>query len=183
MAPPVSDKGGPETAVIHPKPTPGSSWRTMDARRDPAKQPTDGLAEASDPAPSAGAPARVKVLFPLPLGKPYDYLATADLAPGTFVAARLGPRIVTGVVWPADGEEDAVDPAKLKPVETVFDAPPLAPDVIDFIAWTAAYTTFPAGAVLRLLMRAGDALAPPAGEARYRATGAAPVRPTPQRER
>ena len=134
------------------------------------------------------ARSRVKVLFPLPLFKAYDYLAPegAALAPGTFVVAPFGPNLVRGVVWPGEAENSAetenFDESKLKRIDTALDAPPLAPAVIDFIDWVAGYTMFPAGSVLRLVMRAGDALEPPAGVVGYRATGAKPERMTPQRE-
>ncbi|MEO0880131.1 MAG: primosomal protein N', partial [Pseudomonadota bacterium] len=50
--------------------------------------------------------------------------------------------------------------AKMKAIEHVFDAPPLPPAVISFIAWVADYTMTAPGAVLRLVMRSGDALSP-----------------------
>ncbi|MBB5519132.1 primosomal protein N' [Amphiplicatus metriothermophilus] len=143
----------------------------------------DTRTAADAPAPRDGG--RVKVLFPLPLYKAYDYLAetSAGLAPGVWVRARFGPNRLVGVVWPArEDEEPAVEPAKLKPIEAALDAPPLAPAVMDFVDWVAAYTMFPRGSVLRLVMRSGDALAPPEGLVGYRPAGARPARMTPQRE-
>lgn len=144
--------------------------------------------EPSHGASATGTPcerARIKVLFPLPLAKAYDYLApdAARPAPGEWVRARFGPNRLVGVVWSVrDDDATAVEPAKLKPIEAVLDAPPLAPAVMDFIEWVAAYAMFPRGSVLRLVMRSGDALAPPEGLVGYRATGARPARMTPQRE-
>ncbi|MEL7486141.1 MAG: primosomal protein N' [Pseudomonadota bacterium] len=135
------------------------------------------------------ASSTVKVLFPLPLSRAYDYAAPAGApppAPGTFVVAPLGPRFLTGVVW-ADGADDADDPppasAKLKAVERVIEAPPLPDAVMAFVQWVAAYTMFPAGAVLRLVMRSGDALKPVRPVAAMVATGVAPSRLTPAREK
>ncbi len=129
--------------------------------------------------PPATAGARVKVLFPLPLPRPYDYRASAPLAPGTFVEAPFGGRRALGVVWP--GEPDLVPEEKLKSIAGVVDAPPLSPEMIDFLGWVAGYTMFPLGAVLRLTMRSGDALFAPKGEAAFALDGAPPARMTPAR--
>ncbi len=123
----------------------------------------------------------VKVLFPLPLSKPYDYYAAGALAPGTFVEAPFGGRNVPGVVWPGDAE--GIESARIKKIARVLDAPPLSGAVADFVAWVAAYTMFPLGAVLRLVMRSGDALYPPKGVSGFKATGVPPTRLTPARRR
>ncbi|MEM9170112.1 MAG: primosomal protein N' [Pseudomonadota bacterium] len=110
--------------------------------------------------PPVGAP----VLFPLPFDKPYDYLAgeTDPPSPGAFVRAPLGPRERIGVVWRSDrpAGERAIDPSRLKPLVARLDAPALSADVMAFVEWVAAYTMFPLGSVLRLVMRGGDALRP-----------------------
>ncbi|MEE2690839.1 MAG: primosomal protein N' [Pseudomonadota bacterium] len=154
----------------------------MDARNnEPRAAP--GAAHAASPNRRDSSPARVKVLFPLPLFKSFDYLANSRLEPGTWVVAPFGPNLVRGVVWP-DGDEDGetFDAARLKRIDAALDAPPLSRAVIDFIDWVAGYTMFPAGSVLRLVMRGGDALEPPAGVVGYRAAGLRPDRMTPQRE-
>lgn len=165
-----------EQAVIQPKPARGSSKRPMDGTKNP---------ETFDEAAPSLAQVRVKVLFPLPLFKAYDYLAPASAAiPGTFVTAPFGPREVRGVVWPADtsqGGEAAVAPDKLKPVSAVCDAPRLSADLIDFVAWSAQYTMFPVGSVLRMVMRSGDFIEKPSMQTGYVPTGASPKRLTPQR--
>jgi len=122
---------------------------------------------------------RVKVLFPMPLAKAYDYLAPAGLAPGSWVAAPFGGREAYGAIWP--GAPDDIPEAKLKRVVRALPAPSLAPALVDFIEWMAGYTMFPLGAVLRLVMRSGDALEPPAGVAAYSPTGDIPARLTPAR--
>lgn len=119
---------------------------------------------------------RVKVLFPLPLPKAYDYLAPFEVAPGDWVEAPFGGKSAVGVVWP--GEADDVPDARLKALSRRMPAESLSPDVVDFVGWVAAYTMFPLGAVLRLVMRSGDALEPPAGVTAYRRTGAEPSRLT-----
>ncbi len=133
---------------------------------------TPDTSDATENRGEAVAARRVKVLFPLPLGKAYDYIAPFDAPVGSFVVAPFGGNRVVGVVWP--GAADAVAEAKLKTLESRLAAPPLAPAVIDFVDWVAAYTMFPAGSALRLVMRSGDALTPPAGVTGYRLAGAAP---------
>lgn len=126
---------------------------------------------------------RVKVLFPLPLFKAYDYLAPPGdaPAPGAFVRAPFGPRQVIGVVWP-QAADVSVPQEKLKAITEVLDAAPLSPGVLEFLAWAARYTMFPPGSVLRMTMRSGDALAAPKTQTGYVATGDAPARLTPQRQ-
>lgn len=135
------------------------------------KSPPAGVPEAG-----GGSPRRVKVLFPLPLGKAYDYLASGEIQPGSWVEAPFGGRPAIGVVWP--GAADDVAAGKLKSITRVLPAAPLAPAVVDFIGWGASYTMFPLGAALRLVMRSGDALDPPSGSVAYAPTGAPPERMT-----
>ncbi|MEZ5896530.1 MAG: primosomal protein N' [Parvularculaceae bacterium] len=145
----------------------------------------------SDPIPDArsgvGAGGkRVKVLFPLPLAKAYDYLAPAGgadaIRPGAWVIAPFAGREAIGVVWPGEPDGD-IDESKLKSVRSLLPAEPLAPAVLDMAAWVAGYTMFPAGSVLRLVMRSGEALTPPKGQTGYRLTSAAPARATDARAR
>lgn len=140
----------------------------------PMKMTTHALA----PAP------RVKVLFPLPLFKAYDYLAPAGaaLGPGTFVIAPFGPREAMGIVWP-EPADPAVSADKIKTIVEAVDAPPLTAGMLDFLSWTARYTMFPLGSVLRMCMRSGDAIAAPRAQTGYLATGAVPPRMTPQRQK
>jgi primosomal protein N' (replication factor Y) len=126
-----------------------------------------------------GEPARVKVLFPMPLGKAYDYRADVAVTPGQWVRAPLRGGAAIGVVWP--GAPDDIPASKLRSVDGALGAPPIAPAVLDFIEWVAAYTLQPLGAVLRLVMRSGDALEPPAGRAAFVASGLVPERLTPAR--
>lgn len=130
---------------------------------------------------------RVSVLFPLPLPKAYDYLCDSAAKPpiGSFVAAPFGPREVVGVVWPSDKAEHTKKNSKvqkLKSIIQVYDAPPLAADLVDFIDWAAEYTMYPKGAMLRMVMRVKDAFEGPRMQTAFVATGTKPARMTPQRE-
>jgi len=123
------------------------------------------------------------MLAPMPLARAFDYLAPGAAArPGTFVMAPFGAGLVRGVVWPGAPDE-TVDAARLKSATPIGDLPPLAPDVIDFVDWVAAYTMSPAGSVLRLVMRGGDALEAPAGQVGYRLVGPLPERLTAPRRK
>ena len=130
---------------------------------------------------------RVRVLLPLPLGEAYDYRQPSDLelAPGDFVRVPLGPREVIGVVWDPPGPgHSAVPDARLKSVvEHLTGAPPLRASFRRFIAWVAGYCLAPPGAVLRMTLRAPEALKPPKPRLAYRLAGPAPKRQTAARAR
>ncbi len=122
--------------------------------------------EKGEPREDGRETARIGVLFPLPLPKPYDYLCAAPAPPvGAFVAAPFGPREVTGVVWPSGGDD--LPPEKMKAISAVYEAPPLSRELVDFVDWTAAYTMFPKGAILRMVMRVSDALEGPRMQTAY----------------
>jgi len=136
------------------------------------------------------APRLVRVLVPLPLAGPYTYAEPDDLelAPGDYVTVPLGPRHVRGVVWPnaVEGEVNGeIDLKKIKPVLERLDAPRLSVEVMNFVDWVSAYTLFPQGAVLRMVMRSGAQLDPPRPQTGYLAAQSVPegVRMTPQREK
>ncbi|MCP5372144.1 MAG: primosomal protein N' [Hyphomicrobiales bacterium] len=129
---------------------------------------------------------RVSVLLPVPLAGPYDYLVPDeddfDLAPGDAVVVPFGPRRLRGVVWgPGTGEVAA---AKLRPVEARCDAPPLPAVLCRFVDWVAAYTLYPRGAVLKMVLSMPEALDPPAPATALVAADPVPdLRLTPPRQR
>lgn len=128
--------------------------------------------------------------------------------PGDWVKVPFGNRQVNGVVWFPDAAPDqtGLDNApnenqekssqektdtspiiplhRLKSIISLYDAPALAPSVMKFIDWVAQYTLFPPGAVLRMVMRNGEALTPPKGETAYLQASSIPkdFRVTPQRQ-
>jgi primosomal protein N' (replication factor Y) len=108
---------------------------------------------------------RAPVLLPYPFAGPFDYAVPdgMDVQPGDLVLVPLNRRATVGVVWdsPVDG---AVPDAKLKPIDTVLDAPPMHPALRRFIDWVAAYTLAPPGDVLAMALRV-NALAPPTPQA------------------
>ena len=130
-----------------------------------------------------GGPRRVAVLLPYPLG-PYDYAVPDGMtaAPGCYVRVPLGPRAVLGVIW-GEGQGD-IAPNRLKPVEHVFDVPPMPEIHRKFIDWVAAYTLSHPGAVMRMSLTAPKALEPPPASTAFRRSDAsAPPTLTPARRR
>jgi primosomal protein N' (replication factor Y) len=125
----------------------------------------------------------VPVLVPMPAPKPYSYAVPDGMAvePGAIVQVPLGPRQVIGVVW--DGGDEGVDPKKLRPISRVFDCPPLAREMRDFVDWVAAYTLSPPGLVARMALRAPAALDPEPMIEGLRLAGGRPERITPARQR
>ncbi|MCM2293352.1 primosomal protein N' [Allorhizobium sp. BGMRC 0089] len=129
----------------------------------------------------------VSVLVPLPTPGPYSYALPEPLRaePGAVVQVPLGPRKVIGVVWDEDGKNaDAViDSRKLRPIEQVFDCPPLDPTMRRFIDWVASYTLSPPGLVARMALRAPAALDPEPMVEGLRFCGHVPERMTPARQK
>jgi primosomal protein N' (replication factor Y) len=72
-------------------------------------------------------------------------------------AARAAPGDGRGLGWDRRG---SVDPKKLKADHPVFDCPPLAKEMRDFIDWVASYTLSPPGLVARMALRAPAAFDP-----------------------
>ncbi|MGG5888365.1 primosomal protein N' [Falsiroseomonas sp. HC035] len=139
----------------------------------------------NQPAGVSSAP-RIRVLLPLPLvAGAYDYRVPAGMTvnPGDFVVVPLGGRQVVGVAW--DGATDpALPEARLRNVAEVLDAPPMGETLRRFVAWVAAYTLAPPGAVLRMAMSAPAALEPAPARAGWQAAPAEATRKlTPARAR
>ena len=104
--------------------------------------------------------AAAPVLVPMPAERPYTYAVPAGMrvVPGSIVRVPLGPRQVAGIVW--DGAVENVDAKKLRPIEQVFDCPPIDRAMRRFVDWVAQYTLSPPGMVARMLLRAPEAFDP-----------------------
>jgi primosomal protein N' (replication factor Y) len=111
--------------------------------------------------------ALVGVLTVEPLDRLLDYKAPAGgCSVGEFVEVPLGPRRVLGVVWgPGKGD---FDPAKVRSVARVLEAPPLRDELRDFLRKVADYTLTPMPAMLRLASRAPGLGDPPQARRIYR---------------
>lgn len=133
-------------------------------------------------------PARiVSVLLPQPLPEPFDYQLPAEVEgdalvqPGDFVVVPLGPRQMIGVVWAV--KQGPPDRPLKSVIEVVRSAPPLPEATRAFIDRAARYVCAPAGNLLAMAMRSREALEPPPVETMLVASGGAPGRMTPARER
>ena len=102
----------------------------------------------------------VKVLLPLRLDAPFDYVAPEPLPHGTIVEVPLGARKSFGVVWP-DNIPPTLPVNKLKPVLSCHPCPPIPMASIRFIDWASEYTLNPKGLFLRMMIPLTDALADP----------------------
>src|SRR5690606_23603067 len=125
----------------------------------------------------------VPVLVPMPADRPYSYAVQEgmEVGPGSIVRVPLGPREVGAVVW--DGECEAVEPKKLRPISEAFDCPRLSEETRRFVDWVASYTLTPPGLVARMLLRAPAAFDPEPPVEGLRATGCQPERLTDARRR
>jgi primosomal protein N' (replication factor Y) (superfamily II helicase) len=124
----------------------------------------------------------VGVLTTEPLGRVLDYRAPdGGCGTGDFVEVPLGPRRVLGVVWGTG--EGRFDPAKVRPISRVLDAPPMRAELRAFLARAADYTLTPLPAMLRLATRAPGLGDPPSMRRVYRLGGAVPNQLTDARHR
>ncbi|GGD48825.1 primosomal protein N' [Erythrobacter arachoides] len=129
---------------------------------------------------------RVRLLVMNAALGPLDYRVPegVEVRYGAVVVAPLGPRQVTGIVW----EEEhlptlPVPEAKLRPLLSVLDVPPIRAELRRLIEWTADYYVAPLSAVARMVIASGGALRGPATMTEYRLSGGLPERMTAQRER
>lgn len=123
------------------------------------------------------------VLVPMPADRPYSYAVPEGetVVPGAIVRVPLGPREVAGIVW--DGEAEALDARRLRPIAQVFDCPPIDEPTRRFVDWVAAYTLSPPGMVARMLLRAPEAFDPEPPVEGIVMTDLVPDRMTPARRR
>ncbi len=96
----------------------------------------------------------------MPAERPYTYAVPEGMrvVPGSIVRVPLGPRQVAGIVW--DGPVDQVEARRLRPIEQVFECPPIGDAMRRFVDWIAHYTLSPPGMVARMLLRAPEAFDP-----------------------
>jgi primosomal protein N' (replication factor Y) len=128
----------------------------------------------------------VSVLVPAPVQIAYSYRLPhgIDAPPGSIVEVPLGPRKVIGVVW--DEPEVPGKPVgdnRLREIERVFDAPPLSAAMRRFVDWIGNYYLMPRGMIMRMVLRAPEALEPEAKIRGLRQAGSPPERLTPARSR
>jgi primosomal protein N' (replication factor Y) len=139
----------------------------------------------TDPDRPKPAPDRlVQVMALVALDSSYTYRVPAGIpvVPGSIVKVPLGTRDVLGIVT-AEPPSLAEGSNRLRPIGQVFDAPPLRPALLSFADWVARYTLTPRGMVLRMTVRAPEALDPEAPVRALVRGGPAPERLTDARRR
>ena len=148
--------------------------------------PVDDLFAGSDPRPAPARPAVVPVVVPVALDTAYSYRVPRDLdvAPGSIVEVPLGPRKVLGVVWDEEGGAGLrVGDNRLREIERTFDCPPVSPGLRRFVDRLSRYYLMPRGMVLRMVLRAPEALEAEAPIRGVRLAGPRPERMTAARAR
>ena len=123
--------------------------------------------------PLSASARTVPVLVPVPVDAPFDYrvLEGETLRPGTIVLVPFAGRRLAGVVWDRGGGRPVAE-ARLKPIDHVYDTPPLPAAVRGLIEHVARETLAPLGSVVRLALSVPAALEPwPARLAFRRGTG------------
>jgi primosomal protein N' (replication factor Y) len=124
----------------------------------------------------------VGVLTTGPLDRILTYLAPpGGCGTGDFVEVPLGPRRLAGVVWGPG--ETGFDTARLRRIIRVLDAPPMRPELREFLVRAAAYTLTPLPLMLRLATRTPALGEAPGGRRVYRRGPAEPARLTAARAR
>ncbi|WP_228259494.1 primosomal protein N' [Siculibacillus lacustris] len=145
--------------------------------------PTSDLFAKTAPA----GPRVVPVLVPVALDVAYSYRVPldGDAPVGSIVEVPLGPRRVLGVVWDEEpgGRGLSTGDNRLREIVRVFDVPPLAPAMRRFVDWVGRYYLVPRGMVLRMVLRAPEALEPEAPVRGVRRAGPPPERLTAARAR
>ncbi len=138
--------------------------------------------DADPPAPATSGV--VQVLTPVALDESYSYRVpdVGTVVPGSIVQVPLGPRKVVGVVT-GEAPTLAASSNRLRAIEKVFDVPPLPRRLLDFADWVARYTLTPRGMVMRMAIRAPEALEPEPPVRGVVRAGAAPERLTEARRR
>ena len=137
------------------------------------------------PTSPADRPPVVSVLVPVALDTAYSYRVPRDCAvvAGSVVEVPLGPRRVLGVVWDDRGPPLKVGDNRLREIVRTFDVPPIAEPLRRFVDRLARYYLMPRGMVLRMVLRAPEALEPEAPIRGVRRAGPPPERLTDARRR
>jgi primosomal protein N' (replication factor Y) len=106
---------------------------------------------------------------------------SGQLVPGDIVEVPLGPRATLGCVW--DELSGDVDPRKLRDVSAKLDLHPIRPELRALVDFVARYTLAERGMVLKMVLRAADALHAEKPVSGVSWTGALPGRETPARSK
>lgn len=102
-----------------------------------------------------------QVLLPLAMNESYTYEVPEgmEVAAGQFVEVPIGNRSQLGCIWP-DEPPLPTKKMRLKEISAIHPAKPLPQVLIDFVDWVAGYTLTQRGMILRMVLRAPEALKP-----------------------
>ena len=132
-------------------------------------------------------PTIAPVLLPLAIDMSYDYLVPEGLPvqPGDVVRVPLGSKERLGLVLDeaVGGSGKPVSPSRLKAIIERLDVPPVPQVSRQFIDWVARYTMAPRGMVLRSVMSARAAFAPPRPKMGVKLGAQIPQKMTPARQK
>lgn len=109
-----------------------------------------------------------KVLLPLNVNEPFDYVFSGDLQRGDLVNVPFRGGSKMGVVW-GKGQSEVED-FKIKKIEEKVDAPSLPNKLLEFVEWVSDYNMSGIGNVLKMCLSVkfgGRRDAPPALPEKY----------------
>lgn len=89
-----------------------------------------------------------KILLPLNVSEPFDYVSDLELTRGEFVMVPFRGKPKMGVVW-GQGENEVAD-YKIKKIEEKLEIEALPENLLNFIDWVAKYNMTPIGNVLKM---------------------------------
>jgi|GEM_PF-5825355 len=81
---------------------------------------------------SKDQPQIINVLPATGIDRAYSYKCDVELPVGTYVKISFGRQDVVGVVWGGD-VDTSLPMNKIKAVAEIYDAPPLSPDMVNYI--------------------------------------------------
>ncbi len=93
----------------------------------------------------------VGVLLPLPFNDVFDYQVEGDVVLGEMVRVSFGREVLVGVVWKL-GKNSDLPLAKIKPIISKIDMPPLSAELMKFVAFVASYNMAYLGLVLKMVL-------------------------------
>ena len=112
----------------------------------------------------------VGVMLPLPFNDVFDYRADGDITIGQIVRVPFGRDEAVGVVWKY-GKSSKLDDKKIKSIIEPLRLPPLKPEMIAFVEWTAKYNLAYIGLVLKMVLCAKGVFDDPKLNFLYKLTG------------
>lgn len=112
----------------------------------------------------------VGVLLPLPFNDVFDYKVQDDVVLGQIVRVPFGREQQIGVVWKI-GKSSNLDNNKIKSVIETFNLPPLQPELMKLVEWTADYNLAYKGLILKMVLCAKGVFEDPKVNILYKLTG------------